>query len=234
MKKVVLIVLGVIGILAGLGLLIGGIALAALFGADGTYNSSRERIDTATHAIVSEPVELDDEAPFRSEFGDVSVRLAARSNEGDEVFLGIGPARAVDTYLQDVAIDVVEDWEYNFGDDDTIQKRRIDGDAEPDPPGEQNFWTAQAAGAGEQRIEWELTGGTYRLVVMRADAERPVDVTARWGLEIPWIFPLGIGLLVAGVVALLVGILLLVLGIRVRTTPPPVAPQQAGEWTAPQ
>jgi hypothetical protein len=233
MKKVVLIVLGVLGVLGGLALTIGGIALMALFGTDGTYNSSRERIDTATHALVSEPVELENDAPFTSDFGDVTVRLSARPNDEGPVFLGIGPAGEVDAYLRGVAIDVVEDWRYDFGDDDAIEKRRVDGTAEPDPPTEQDFWTVQASGPGEQRIEWELRSGTYRLVVMRADGSRPVDVVARWGIEIPWIFPLGIGLLVAGVVALLVGILLLVLGIRTKTRRPPVAPQQVGAWTAP-
>jgi hypothetical protein len=231
MKKVVLIVLGVLGVIAGLALAAGGIALMALFGTDGTYDAPHERIDTATHALVSEPVDLKHGAPFDAG-GDITVRLTAQAIEGGDVFLGVGPAREVDAYLRGAAHDVVTEWRY--GDhDQAISKRRVDGEATPAPPGEQRFWTVEAAGAGEQHIAWKLRGGTYRLVLMNGDGSAGVDVRGRWGVEIPWIFPLGIGLLAAGVVALGVGVLLLVLGIRTRTRPVATPTTTVGSWTVP-
>ena len=232
MKKVVLIVLGVLGVVAGLALAAGGIALMALFGSDGIYDSPHQRIDTATHALVSEPVDLKHDAPFDSSFGDVTVRLAARATEGRDVFLGVGPTGDVDRYLRGAAYDVVTEWRYG-NHDDAISKRRVDGESTPSPPDEQRFWTVNASGSGEQRITWKLRSGTYRLVVMNADGAAGVDVRGRWGIEIPWIFPLGIGLLIGGFVVLVVGVLLLVFGIRARTRPVATPATSVGTWTVP-
>ncbi len=231
MKKIVLIVIGVVAALGGLALAIGGVALMAIFGTDGIYDSPTNRIDTATHALVSEPVELKHDAPWGSGFGDITVRLRARASEGNEVFLGVAPAEDVDDYLRGAAHDVVDEWRYD-GDDDAISKTRVDGDAIPAPPAEQDFWSVDASGPGEQRIEWELREGTYRLVVMNSDATPGVDVRGRWGVEIPWIFPLGIGLLAGGVVVLAIGIVVLVIGVRIRTQPAaPAPPETVGDWT---
>jgi hypothetical protein len=231
MKKVVLIVLGVIAALAGLALAIGGIALTALFGPDGTYDAPRERLDTPTHALVSEPVELENDAPVGSGFGGVKVRLGARSNERDAIFVGIGRARDVDAYLRGAAVDVITEWSWDDG--DAITKERIDGEATPDAPGDQDFWEVRSVGVGDQRVTWKLRNGTHRLVVMNADASPGVDVAAKWGVEIPWIFPLGIGLLVAALLALILAVVLIVFGVRARTAPVVTAPPVAGAWSSP-
>jgi hypothetical protein len=219
MKKVVLIVLGVIGILAGLGLIAAGGAVMVIFGSDGTFLAARERVDTATNALVSEPVDLQSDAPINGDFGGVKVQLRARSVEGDPIFVGIGRASDVDRYLEGAAVDVVTDWHY--GDGAPVSKRRVDGEATPQPPGQQSFWVVRSDGTGDRHVTWKLRSGTYRLVVMNADGSAGVDVRARWGVTIPWIFPLGIGLVIAGAVALAVGVVLLVLGIRARRRPPP-------------
>ena len=229
MKKIVFIVVGAVVTLIGLGLAVGGVALMAIFGSDGIYDAPRERIDTATHALVSEPVELEHGAPFNSDFGDVTVRLRARASEDRDIFLGVGPAQAVDDYLRGTSYDVVKDWRYG-GEGDAITKTRVEGESSPTPPTERSFWTVKASGSGDEQIAWKLRSGTYRLVVMNADGSAGVDVRGKWGVEIPWIFPLGIGLLVAGFVALLLGIILLVVGIRSRSRPTTPPTTTVGEW----
>jgi hypothetical protein len=233
MKKVLLIVFGVLIALGGLVLAAGGIALMALFGSDGIYDAPQRRVDTATHALVSEPVELKNDAPFHPGYGDVTIRLRAQGSEGGAVFLGLGPAADVDRYLSGVAHDVVTEWRYH-GNGDSITKTRVDGARTPAPPGEASFWTVRAEGRGEQHLSWRLRSGTYRLVVMNADGAAAVDVRGKWGVEIPWIFPLGIGLLVGGVLVLAVGIVLFVLGLRTRAPTPATPATTAGAWTAPQ
>jgi hypothetical protein len=228
MKKVILIVLGAIAGLIGLGLVAGGIALAAVFGPDGRFESDSQRLDTATYALLSEPVRLQSDAPMTSDYGGVKVGLRTHANGDRPVFVGIGPTGAVNEYLRGVAVDVVTEWHYS----DSVQKTRVNGESAPEPPTAQPFWLVKASGS-EPQVNWKLRNGSYRLVVMNADASKAVDVDAKWRVEIPWIFPLGIGLLIAGVIAIGIGILLLVLGIRARTSPPPVAPTTAGAWTAP-
>jgi hypothetical protein len=88
-------------------------------------------------------------------------------------------------------------------------------------------------GTGDQRVTWKLRSGTHRLVVMNADGSAGVDVDAKWGVEIPWIFPLGIGLVVAAAIALVLGVVLIVAGARTRTAPVVTAPPVAGAWSAP-
>jgi hypothetical protein len=227
-KKVVLIVLGSLIGLIGLGLLAGGIALAAVFGPDGRFESSAERLDTSTYALLSEPVRLQSDAPVDSDFGGVKVGLRADGNASKPVFVGIAPTAAVNQYLDGVPSDVVTEWHYGG----SVQKTRVNGETSPEPPTEQAFWTVKSTGS-EANVTWKLRSGSYRLVVMNADGSQAVDVDAKWRVEIPWIFPLGIGLLIAGVIAVVLGVVLLVLGIRTRTSPPPVAPASAGTWTAP-
>src|SRR6266568_5121795 len=92
---------------------------------------------------------------------------------------------------------------------------RQDGTAQPVPPAEQTFWVARGSGAGAS-LNWKISDGSYRLVVMNADATAAVGANGRFGLTIPHLFAIGIGILVAGIVAALIGVALLVIGVRMR------------------
>jgi hypothetical protein len=218
-KKIILIVFGALGILLGLGLLIGGTVLTALTGGDGYFTSGTHSISTSTYAFVSEPQTIRDGYWYdRGRNGDVRFRVTAESDTA--VFIGVAPASAVEDYLTDVPFDEVTSVDFSPF---RVHTSRHDGTSTPEPPTEQSFWVGQVNGSGRQTLDWVAYSGNYRLVVMNADASQGVDVRTSLGIRLPFLRGVGIGLLVGGGVILLLGIALLVWGIRTKTAPKPVA-----------
>jgi hypothetical protein len=86
---------------------------------------------------------------------------------------------------------------------------------------EESFWVAQASG-NHPTLTWTVTDGSYRVVVMNADAAAPVAFSAGLALTIPHLFAIGLGLLIGGIVLIVIAVALIVLGARTRPQPRPV------------
>jgi hypothetical protein len=143
------------------------------------------------------------------------------------LFLGIGPASAVDRYLSGVSHDVATDVSVTpFH----LTLARQGGTATPAPPGSQSFWVASASGT-HPALTWTVTSGSYRVVVMNTDAAAPVAFAGGLDLTIPHSFAIGIGLLIGGIVLIAIAIVLIVLGVRARPPSRPV-PDPATEALA--
>jgi hypothetical protein len=209
-----MIVLGVIALVVCIPLLIGGVALAAIFGPDGTFETGNERIDTATRGLVSAVAEISSDAPV--DRGDITLKLQLTSASDQALFVGVGPAADVSTYLGGVNVERIDDFEFGPF---RYSKTEQAGERVPDPPGAQTFWVARAEGTGEQQLSWDLRSGTYQVVVMNADGAPGVDVTGKIGVGISWIFPVAIALLIVGALLLVGGILLVVFGAKRRRLP---------------
>ena len=151
---------------------------------------------TPTYAIVSERADIDAggaERALDTFLGTVRIR----SESSRAVFLGIGPAAAVDRYLARVERDVVTGFDSGFGSDDPTYSRRA-GAAPSGPPDAQTFWAASQTGAGEQTIQWDPEDGTWRTVVMNVDAARGVSADMSIGAELDSVLWIGLGLLAVG------------------------------------
>ena len=215
-RRVVLIVLG--GVLAALGVLaaIGGGALMALFGSNDTLASGVQHVSTPTRALVSPAGSIQGTSGAQTVLGRVRLRITATpAAAGHQLFLGIGPAGAVDRYLRGASYDVTTDVSvapFHL----TLARHR--GTATPAPPGSQSFWVAKASGA-HPTLTWTVTSGSYRVVAMNTDAAAPVAFAGGLALTIPHSFGIGIGLLIGGIVLILIGIVLIVLGARARPRP---------------
>ena len=224
-RKVLLIVFGAVLALLGAGLTIGGAVLLAITGGDGYLGSGAESLSTPTRALVSEPQVVDGDG------FDVTVRIRVSSTTGDPIFVGAGPAAAVTAYLSGSSYDEVRDLEFSPVRYTVV---RHEGERELPVPADQPLWTAQATGTGEQTLELRLGTPDYRVVVMNADASPAVAVRASFGIRVPLLRRLGLGLLIGGVLSVLIGIVLLVLGVRVKV--PPRQPPWAGPpgyWAPP-
>ena len=215
-KRIVLIVLG--GMLAAIGLLaaIGGGALMALFGSANTLSSGVQHVSTPTRALVSPAGSIQGTTGAQTILGSVRLHITATpTGTGHQLFLGIGPAGAVDRYLSGASYDVATDVSvapFHL----TLARHR--GTATPAPPGSQSFWVAKASGS-QPTLTWTVTSGSYRVVAMNTDAGAPVAFAAGLELTIPHSFAIGIGLLIGGIVLILIGIVLIVLGARARPRP---------------
>ncbi len=236
--NIALVVLGVLAAFLGLAVLGAGGALLGLgvlrSDANGFVPSHDVALSTPTNALVSEQLALwADVGPgdWTPGAGDVTARLAVTADDGGPVFVGVGPAGPVDAWLADVDHEVVTD----IG-PDGVTTRREPGATVPDPPASTDLWAASAVGSGTQQLTWDIATGEWRVVVMDADGSAGVAVVATAGLRIPWLVPIGIGLLVAAALVLVVAVLLLAAGATPRRGPragrAPAAPGSPGPYPA--
>jgi hypothetical protein len=173
----------------------------------GFLMSPDETFRSDAYAVVSESADVSLEGSERAVdffLGDVKIE----SDSVRPVFVGIGPATDVDSYLGAVGRSVV-----------TELDRRPHYDEEPGaapatPPGEQSFWVASATGAGSQALTWNPEDGDWVVVLMNEDGSAGVEADLSIGAEVDPLIWIGIGTLLVGLVILLLG----ALGIAVGAT----------------
>jgi hypothetical protein len=200
--RVLAVVLGSIAVLAALAILIAG-AVAVGFDQtrrDGGYLMRAGTVySTGTYALVSDS--YGDEVagdPFLARRLLGHVRIDVRS--AAPVFVGIGPADAVDGYLAGVRREVGTGLDPGPGD------FRLQGASAPGaPPATQGFWAARAVGAGAQSLTWTPRHGEWRIVLMRPDGSAGVRAGLAVGAELPQLLWFGIGALITGGMVLIVG-----------------------------
>lgn len=196
-------------------------------------------------SVVIDPAEVGGpQLPPPGELASVRVRVTPMVPD-QEIFLGIGTATEVSDYLQDVPHTSLGDISWSglgpeggspIWSDDNSQSMDGSGSAysspgysrsddgapvtegtrAPEDPAAQGFWTESVSGTGTQEITWDLEAGQWSLVIMNADASRPVWVDIQPGvrsdLAQTFVGPVGTSLLLAGLIGLALGILLTLLG----------------------
>src|SRR6266480_1032140 len=222
--RVILIVLGSIGVLFGLALLAGGGFLLwadRTQREDGYLTTPTERFATPTYALTRTRLEVDTDGAGwvlnDSWFG--KVRIRGESGGGKTLFIGIGPEAAVAKYLGPVAHANVEDIDF---DPFRATYLPVTGGAPQGPPTEQRFWAASTSGVGTQTLTWKVREGDWSVVLMNADGSRGVAADVDLGAKLSFLLWVGIGLLIGGVLILGGSVALIVLAARTR--PPPAGP----------
>lgn len=240
------IVLGVIGAvltLIGFGLLAGAgtVAWANATQRDDTgfFTSSSSVFESNGFAVTSERLRIVDGLPdVLSAPGDVvTFKAQGGSANGKPLFVGVGPAAAVSAYLAGVAHDEVVDvhmdgWKGSLSKD----YRTSPGGPPAGPPGAQSFWTAKATGTNVSLV-WPASEGTWSVVVMNAGGSAGVAADLGLGVKVNFLGWVALGLLSAGGILLLIGLVAMFFGFRTRHAVPPtgaVAPATATAATEPQ
>ncbi len=218
--KVIAAVAGVAMIVGSLGFVVAGTFLvAATDDADGFISAGPVRVKTDTAALVGNDIELFLDQPVRSGvflgIDDIETRLEVDGPNGHGLFVGIGPSDEVDRYLSGGSYSIVE----VFGDRVVLSDRSgFDGFA---PPSDQGFWVASTL---DEVLNWDLESGRWSIVVMNADGSPGIDSSVTVSARIPFLQPIGIALLVAGLIGLSLGTALTYFGIR--SEPRDTAPAQ--------
>jgi hypothetical protein len=214
----------------GLGLLAGGGALLwadqSQRTGDGYLMSPATTLSSPGHALVSGRIALSsgaDWVPVSAALG--TARIQATGGR-QELFVGIAPADQAAAYLEGVRRTVVE--EVGTGGSATGQIQ-LPGGAPTGRPGDQPFWVQQATGSGRQQVDWTPAGGNWTIVVMNADGSAGVTAELRVGATAPALTGIAWGLLIAGLVVTLAGVLVIALAMRRRDrghpqVPPPGQP----------
>jgi hypothetical protein len=208
------IALGSLIALLGTAIAIGGGAVLALFGSDGVVTTGHHDISTPTAALVSGVAAIDDAAPAGDVLGTTRVRVSSDQAADRPVFVGVGPAAAVDRYLAGAATDEVTDFDI---DPFTLDRNRHAGSgATPGAPGDQSFWVARDTSdmAHAATIDWRVRDGNYRVVVMNADGSRGVATSSAIGVKVPHLPAIGLGILLAGALVTAGGLTTLLIAAR--------------------
>jgi len=233
--RVILIVLGSIGVLFGLALLAGGGFLLwtdRTQREDGYLTTPTERLATPTYGLTRSRLEVDTDGTGwllnESWFG--KVRIRGESPGAQMLFIGIGPEAAVAKYLGGVAHANVQDIDF---DPFRVKYLSIAGGAPQGPPTEQRFWAASASGVGTQTVAWKVREGDWSVVVMNADGSRGVAADIDLGAKLTFLLWVAIGVLLGGVVVLGGSTGLIVLAARTRRPPPALPTAGRGSVSTP-
>lgn len=235
------LIIGSLLALTGLAvMLVGGAALWASGQTRGTgfFQTPTVSVAADSFALVSPPMELttdvNDAVALPFDLG--TLRLVGEAiDRKTPIFVGVGPQADVDEYLANVHHTVLTTASSGaFG----SQYRDVPGAVMPALPDSQDFWALSSSGAGEQQVLWDLRTlsaaqtGDWTIVVMNADASENVAVQLTGGARSDLVAPIGWALLASGLIALLIGVVLIVLGavsLGRRTPPgPPVSGSAAG------
>ena len=220
--RVILIVLGSIGVLFGLALAAGGGFLLwadRTQREDGYLTTPTERFATTTYALTRTRLEIDTDGPGwllnDSWFG--KIRIRGESPGAKMLFIGIGPEAAVAKYLGSVAHANVQDIDF---DPFRVTYLPIAGGAPQGPPTKQRFWAVSASGVGTQTVTWKVREGDWSVVLMNADGSRGVVADVDLGAKLSFLLWVAIGSLIGGVLVIGGSTALIVLAARTRHPPP--------------
>jgi Domain of unknown function (DUF4389) len=203
----------------------GGVGLWANTQREGGFVTTPETmLGSGGYAITSDDIDINAEGPDWAMpdwiLGDARVRVMAGQND---LFVGAGPSDKVTAYLAGVSHSTVDD---PWG-DDRHDIPATSGGAPSGPPGDQNFWIASSEGSGTQSITWPVTSGTWSIVVMNADGSDKLMFETDIGAEFPALGAFATGLLIAGALMLLIGVILVVGAVTRASRKDPTPPETA-------
>jgi hypothetical protein len=214
--RIVALVLGILLLLPALGLVFGGVGVLLAHhraGDDGFFDHDLEQLDTSTFAFTApldDVIDLTDAPQWVLDRLDIDVRVAVTAvAPTEEVFVGVADSDDVAAYLQGAAHTEVSDVEGSRVTTQVAGAGAAPG-AAIDPPTDQGIWTTSASGPGTQVVRWPVDNRSRTVVVMNADGTAGVRVDPAVGVRVGFLTPLGITLLLAGLVLLAVALVLIV------------------------
>jgi hypothetical protein len=197
------VIVASLAVLAGLAALAAG-GTALVF--DQTQRDANGYLMTDTTAYSTDTYALDSDSYRTGAAGDRMVArdmlgtIRIRTHSAQAVFVGIGPAAAVDTYLAGVRREVATRFDAAQSD---FRVHR--GGAPAAAPATKHFWAAQTSGSATQTLSWSPRNGDWRIVVMNANGSVGVHADLTLGARFPHLLWIGIGGLAGGALLLLLG-----------------------------
>jgi hypothetical protein len=180
---------------------------------DGYLSTGTGRVSTSTAALATENLDVNlDGAGWLVDSGTLGkVRLKVASRNNERVFVGIARTSDVSAYLRGTAHAVVTDVDTSPF---RVKYQTTAGSRSAGDPTTQRIWAASSYGSGTRDLSWKVQDGDWSVVVMNADGTPGVNAAVSAAAEVPFLSPLGWGLLGGGFVLLLVSGGLVALGAR--------------------
>jgi hypothetical protein len=174
---------------------------------DGFYTSSSHTYSTPTRALTSDNLDVNGVPNWLTGSGRAGrIRI---DPQGAGAFVGVAKTSDVNTYLDGVAHDQVNDLDF---DPFKLDTTRLAGEGRPAMPAAQPFWVASSTGG--KTLEWKVRDGDWTIVMMNADGSPDVSVAAKVGAKVPLIGRLGWGLAIPGALLGLAAVGLIAVGAR--------------------
>ena len=223
MKKpsIALVVTGSIASLFAVGLLaVGALAFVgdSQKDSDGYLSTDTHQFEAGTRALATENLDVNlDTSDWVLDTNDLGkVKVQVESRDQKPVFVGIARTNDVEDYLQGVSHTTLRDVDTSPFE---AQYEDHAGNHHPIAPADSHIWVASEHGSGKQTLKWKIEDGDYSVVVMNADGSAGVDADISTGASIPFLDELGWVAIGSGSFVLLVGIGLLVIGLRRPSNP---------------
>jgi hypothetical protein len=193
----------------GFVLLLGGVATVVVHATQrddaGFYTSSSQRFSTNTPVLMTT---VDARAPrWLTDHPIGTVRLDVRPVGQAPVFIGIGPKDAVQAWLDGTSYERIDRVDLRPS---RTEYTTVLGGAAVGPPGDQTFWVATAVGSGEQVLTWPSRSGAWSVVLMNATAGAGVTADVTAGINSGALLPIGLVMAVVGLLVLVAGLRLLI------------------------
>jgi uncharacterized protein DUF4389 len=208
--RVIGVIVGVVVLLIGLGVTVGGGALVWLDnrrGTDGYLSTPVGSYSDGGYALRFDAGEI---SPVDRGWPGVdnvlgTVRVRASGTGDEPVFVGIARTADVDAYLAGVPHRMYQG---------TGGMARMHRRPPPGMPMGQHMWVASDSGTGPMTLHWTPRAGEWSLVVMNSSARPDVRADIAVAASAPNLGAIAVGVLVGGILALLVGTLVIVLSAR--------------------
>jgi hypothetical protein len=223
--KIALFVIGGFITLIAIGLLLGGGVLLWLntsYAVGGFITTESRQLETNSYAIAFQNVNINVGnvvgewqvwRPSPSDF--VTIKIAVSdSNPAKNVFIGIAEASDAASYLNNVEYDEITHFSVSSSRNIEIEYFTHSGNTTPLAPTTPTFWTASTHGNGTQTLEWSPTPGNYWIVLMNEDGSKGLNSTITLGAKIPILSTIGLVLLFGGIIAIIIGGVVIYLGMR--------------------
>jgi len=181
---------------------------------NGYLTSPTRSFSSAGYAVVVGDVLLHGPGADATVPAKVAGTLRVRSTPQDAttpVFIGIGDAAAVDTYLAGVA--------RTRPGTAAGEARDLPGGAPSTPPAVAGVWEVQSTGPGQQNLFWTPHTGRWSMVLMNADGTGPVTANIDVGVSAPWLAWVGGLLVAAGVIVLVAAAVLIAVAVHRASRP---------------
>lgn len=173
----------------------------------GYLTASPHVLSTSGHVITSKEVAEVANGPYSGWLGTVRVRVTP-TEPTTQVFVGVAPATAVDSYLTGVDRTVVTGW-FPF----KTEQLPASGAAPRAAPAAMNIWTVHVVGSGTQTLTWKPASDTA-VVVMNPDARAGLTVGVDVGATVPDLAWLAVVLFIAGGLLLVAAVVLVAVPVR--------------------
>src|SRR5207249_1042728 len=119
---------------------------------------------------------------------DLLDRVKIRTDSVTPIFVGIGPAAAVEAYLGRVRHAEAKTFDAEPSDFHVVGHGRLRG-----PPAAQPFWVASARGTGPRTLTWNIRDGRWRAVLMNLNGLPQVSASVSVGARVPNLAWIGVG-----------------------------------------